>query len=103
MTWHDATADHNYSELFVAYGDTTPDVEARSPKGAVVARAWSTRKDRSSLEQSRSSRQAPSVGNSRGRRRTEQFGVEVLDQALRHAASWRSQIALPAHHRRRPI
>ena len=42
MTWHDATADHNYSELFVAYGDTTPDVEARSPKGAVVARAWST-------------------------------------------------------------
>ena len=42
MTWHDATADHNYSELFASYGDTTPDVEARSPKGAVVARAWST-------------------------------------------------------------
>ena len=42
MAWHDATADHSYTYLFVAYGDTNPDVEARSPKGAVVARAWST-------------------------------------------------------------
>ena len=42
MTWNDATSDHNYSELFASYGDTNPDVEARSPRGAVVARAWST-------------------------------------------------------------
>ena len=42
MTWHDATADYSYAHLFAAYNDTKPDVEARSPKGAVVARAWST-------------------------------------------------------------
>jgi hypothetical protein len=42
MTWHDATADHSCVHLFAAHNDTKPDVEARSPKGAVVARAWST-------------------------------------------------------------
>ena len=42
MTWHDATADYSHVHLFAAYNDTKPDVEARSPKGAVVARAWAT-------------------------------------------------------------
>ena len=42
MTWHDATTDYSHVHLFAAYNDTKPDVEARSPKGAVVARAWST-------------------------------------------------------------
>lgn len=42
MTWDDPTADQSQVHLFVAYNDTKPDVVARSTKGTVVARVWST-------------------------------------------------------------